>query len=86
MNLIVSKCMDCIGLAAYRFTLPLKNHFYMNQELSHWSSTRCSSITVPGGGQGGNCPPKFPRFGQNSNFSGSNKKYLGEARIFRAAI
>ena len=41
-------------------------------------------IAVPAGGAGGNCPPKFPRFGQNSNFSGSDMKNLGKVRSFRA--
>ena len=27
--------------------------------------------------RGGNFPPKFPSFGQNSNFSGSDKKIFG---------
>ena len=42
-----------------------------------------SDIAVPAGGQGGNCPPKFPRFGQNSNFSGSDKKIFGQSQEFQ---
>ena len=34
-------------------------------------------IVVPGGGIGGNCPPNFSKFGQISNFSGSDKKIFG---------
>ena len=35
-------------------------------------------IAVPGGGQKGNCPPKFLKFGRNSNFSASDKKIFGQ--------
>ena len=30
----------------------------------------------------GQLPPKFPRFGQNSNFSGSDKKIFGKNQNF----
>ena len=53
----------------------------------------------PSGGQGDNCSLKFPKFGQNSNFSGSEKKNIwakpevfgqkyekfGKVRNFRSA-
>ena len=41
-----------------------------------------TSIAVLAGGAGGNCPLKFPRFGQNSNFSGSDKKIFGQEHNF----
>ena len=55
------------------------------------------SIAVPGGGARGQLPPKFSKYPpeHNSNFSGSNKKYLdfsasdmknlGKVRNFRTA-
>ena len=56
-------------------------------------------IPVPGGEAGEQFPPKFPKFGKMSNFSGSDKKVfwqnqnfsssdmknLGKVRNFRAA-
>ena len=40
------------------------------------------TIALPAGGGEENCPPKFPRFGQNSNFSGSDKKIFGQEYNF----
>ena len=39
-------------------------------------------IAVPAEGAGGSFPFKFPRFGQNSNFSGSDKKIFGQEHNF----
>ena len=39
-------------------------------------------IAVPGGGAGEQLPPKFSRFGQNSNFSVSDMKNLDKVRNF----
>ena len=39
------------------------------------------SRTCPGGKRG-QLPPKFPRFGQNLNFSGSDKKIFGQNHNF----
>ena len=33
-------------------------------------------------GQGGQLPPKFPKFGQNHNFSGSDKEIYGQNQNF----
>ena len=40
-----------------------------------------SKIAIPAGGQGA-IAPKFSRFGQNSNFSGSDKKIFGQNQNF----
>ena len=40
------------------------------------------TIVVPSGGAGGQFPPKFLRFGQNLNFSGSDKKIFGQNQNF----
>ena len=39
-------------------------------------------IAVPSGGAGGQLTPKFPRFGQNSNISGSDRKIFGQNHNF----
>ena len=40
------------------------------------------NIAVPAGGEGGQLPSKFPRFGQNSNFSGKIKIQIGQNTFF----
>ena len=39
-------------------------------------------IAAPGDGAGYNCPPKFQRFGQNSNFLVSDKKIFEQNQNF----
>ena len=41
------------------------------------------AVPVPAGGAGRAIALKFPIFGQNSNFSGSDIKNLGKVRSFR---
>ena len=38
------------------------------------------------GCRGGNCPPKFRRFGKIKIFQAVRRKYLGKTIVFRAAI